>query len=205
MRVVVVGCEYSGVSTLIAELDNWGKTRGIQHHLDDHFTIPDAFHLSDEEQEAMLTMMPAIKERFQRFQLVYHVRLLHRYQHILLGGFHIEEAIYGPRYYYPGKTQAVREYEPDMPDDTLLVHLNTTAQVIRTRMQSDPHPHTLVPSGDVDEILEAFELEVRQSWIRRKVVIDTSELTPDQLLQTFLDRSISHLTPADAATRMLTP
>ena len=96
MRVVVVGCEYSGVSTLIAELDNWGKTRGIQHHLDDHFTIPDAFHLSDEEQEAMLTMMPAIKERFQRFQLVYHVRLLHRYQHILLGGFHIEEEIYGP-------------------------------------------------------------------------------------------------------------
>ncbi len=205
MRVVVVGCEYSGVSTLISELDDWGKARGIQHHLDDHFTIPDAFHLSDEEQTAMLTMMPAIKERFQRFQLVYHVRLLHRYQHILMGGFHIEEAIYGPRYYYPGKTQHVREYEPDMPDDVLLVHLKATPDCIRRRMKDAPHPHTLVPSAEVEQILDSFELEVRQSWIRRKIVIDTSDLSAQQLLDAFLERSIPHLTAADAATRVLMP
>ena len=66
MRVIAVGCEYSGVSTLIEGLDDWGKERGFQHHLDDHFTIPDAFQLSDEEQQAMLNMLPAIKERFQR-------------------------------------------------------------------------------------------------------------------------------------------
>ena len=104
MRVVAVGCEYSGVSTLIDRIYAWGRERGINHHLDDHFTIPDASHLDEEEQRAMLDMLPAIKERFQRFQIVYHVRLLHRYEHILMGGFHIEEAVYGPRYYYPGKT-----------------------------------------------------------------------------------------------------
>ena len=205
MRVVVVGCEYTGVSTLISQLDSWGKARGIQHHLDDHFTIPDAFHLSDAEQEAMLTMLPAIKERFQRFQLVYHVRLLHRYQHILMGGFHIEEAIYGPRYYYPDKPQHVREYEPDMPDDVLLVHLSATPSCIRQRMQDAPHPHTLVATEDVEEVLDAFALEVRQSWMRRKIVIDTSETSPEQLLETFLERSIPRLTAADAATRMLAP
>lgn len=205
MRVVAVGCEYSGVSTLIKGLDTWGKARGIHHHLDDHFTIPDAYHLVEEEQRAMLDMLPAIKERFQRFQLVYHVRLLHRYRHILLGGFHIEEAIYGPRYYYPGKTQHVREYEPDLPDDTLLVHLHAQPEVIQGRMKSEPHLHTLVPAGDVPAVLDAYAAEYRESWIRRKFVIDTSDLSPEQLLATFLELSIPHLHAEDAAIRTLAP
>ncbi len=66
MRIIAVGCEYSGVSTLIDGIDTWGKDRGIRHHLDDHFTIPDAYHLTEEEQQGMLKMLPAIKERFQR-------------------------------------------------------------------------------------------------------------------------------------------
>ena len=203
MRVIAVGCEYSGVSTLIKGLDDWGKARGFQHHLDDHFTIPDAFHLSDEEQQAMLDMLPAIKERFQRFQLVYHVRLINRYHHILLGGFHIEESIYGPRYYYPGKGQQVREYESELPEDTILVHLHARPEVIRTRMSTDPHPHQLVPETDVEEILDAYAQQARLSWIRRKMAIDTSDLTPEGLLVEFLQKSIPHLSPEDAGVRAL--
>ena len=70
MRLIVVGCEYSGVTTLIDGLYAWGNDREIHYHLDDHFTIPDAYHLDAEEQKGMLGMLPAIKERFQRFQLV---------------------------------------------------------------------------------------------------------------------------------------
>ena len=120
MRAVVVGCEYTGVTTLINGIYEWGSARGIDHHLDDHFTIPDAYHLSLEEQTAMLEMLPGIKERFQRFQIVYHVRLLHLFEHILMGGFHIEEMVYGPKYYYPGINIDVREYELEMPDDTII-------------------------------------------------------------------------------------
>ena len=110
MRSIFVGIEYAGKSTLASMLGEYYRQHKVPIHGDDHFTIPDAYHLADEEQRAMLDMLPAIKERFQRFQLVYHVRLLHRYRHILLGGFHIEETIYGPRYYYPGKAKQVREY-----------------------------------------------------------------------------------------------
>lgn len=205
MRVVAVGCEYSGVSTLIDELDQWGKSRGIQHHLDDHFTIPDAFHLDAEEQRAMLEMLPAIKERFQRFQLAYHVGVLHRHAHMLMGGFHIEEAVYGPRYYYPGHGIEVRQLEPELPHDLILVHLHARPDVIRQRMESAPHPHQLVPATDVDDILESFRREVGQSWIERKFDIDTSDQTPAQLLSLFLEKSISHLAPADALTRLLSP
>ena len=205
MRVIAVGCEYSGVTTLINGLNAWAQARGFGHHLDDHFTIPDAYHLSDEEQQAMLEMLPAIKERFQRFQIVYHVRLINRDRHILMGGFHIEEKVYGPKYYYPGINIEIREYEPDMPEDTILVHLHARPEVIRRRMQSDPHPHQLVPEGDVEEILERFEQEVRLSWIHNKFAIDTSDLAPAELLEAFLEKSIPYLTAEDAAVRQLAP
>lgn len=203
MRIVAVGCEYSGVSTLIDQIDRWGKSRGISHHLDDHFTIPDAFHLSAEEQQAMLEMLPTIKERFQRFQIVYHIRVLQRHRHCLLGGFHIEEAIYGPRYYYPGLGQEVRQYEPELPDDVILVHLHARPEVIRQRMKNAPHPQPLVPSSDVEEILECFQEEVRKSWIRRRFDIDTSDLSPEQLLTTFHERAIPCLDPKDSLIRLL--
>lgn len=203
MRVIVVGCEYSGVSTLIDGLFEWGNERGIHHHLDDHFTIPDAFHLTEEEQQGMLDMLPGIKERFQRFQIVYHVHLLHEFEHILMGGFHIEEMVYGPRYYYPGKNIQIRGYEPHMPKDTILVHLHAWAEVIRERMAAHPHPHSLVLSEDVPEVLEQFADEFRQSWIGRKFAIDTSDLSAEQLLETFLKQSVSHLNASDGNTRLL--
>ena len=202
MRLIVVGCEYSGVTTLIDGLYAWGNDREIHYHLDDHFTIPDAYHLDAEEQKGMLDMLPAIKDRFQRFQIVYHVRLLHKFDHILMGGFHIEEMVYGPRYYYPGIHIHIREYEPDMPEDVILTHLYTRPEVIRARMESHPHPFPLVPSEEVSEILQRFEEEVAQSWIHRKFAIDTSDLTPSQLLDTFLEQSVPYLNTRDMLTRM---
>ena len=204
MKIVAVGCEYSGVSSLIAQIDHWGNERGIHHHLDDHFTIPDAFHLDKEEQQAMLQMLPAIKERFQRFQIVYHVRLLHRYNHILMGGFHVEEAVYGPRYYYPGINIQIREYEPDMPDDVILVHLYARPDVIRERINNTPHPHQIILNSDIESLLDQFDYQVKQSWIHQKISIDTSDLAGEGLLNVFLKSSIPYLNPVDALIRVQT-
>ena len=44
MRVVVIGCEYSGITTLVDAVQTWGLQRGIRFHLDDHFSIPDQYH-----------------------------------------------------------------------------------------------------------------------------------------------------------------
>ncbi len=198
MRIIAIGCEYSGVSTLLNGLFEWGRERHIHFHMDDHFTIPDAYHLSDEEQSAMLDMLPALKERFQRFQIVYHVRLINLYEHILLGGFHIEEEVYGPRYYYPGRQVSdTRRYENEMPADTLLVHLYARPDVIQRRMQAAPHPHTLISPDDVPQLLDAFDQQYRQSWIQRKIAIDTSDSTPEQLLNAFFERARGHLEPRD--------
>ncbi|MBX3011040.1 MAG: hypothetical protein KF832_06010 [Caldilineaceae bacterium] len=202
MRVIVVGCEYSGVTTLIEGLMAWGHEQGIHHHLDDHFTIPDSQNLAPADAEQMLNLTPLLKERFQRFQIVYHVRVMHRYEHILLGGFHIEEEIYGPLYYYPGvPTIGVREYEVEMPPDTILVHLTARPEVILDRMQNSPHLHTLIQADDVPMLLARFHQKFRESWIKEKIEIDTSDLTPAQLLQSFLVKSLSHLSTRDLLTR----
>lgn len=199
MRIIAVGCEYSGVSTLLNGLYAWGEQRHVHYHMDDHFTIPDAYHLSDEEQRAMLDMLPALKERFQRFQIVYHVRLINLYENILLGGFHIEEEVYGPRYYYPGlQVSDTRRYESEMPDDAILVHMHARPDVIAERMQLAPHPHTLIHRADIPQLLDEFAQQCRQSWIKRKVDIDTSDLAPDQLLDAFFARARGHLEAGDA-------
>ncbi len=37
MKLIIVGCEYTGVTTLCESLINWGNEKGINFHLDDQF------------------------------------------------------------------------------------------------------------------------------------------------------------------------
>ena len=208
MRLILIGCEYTGKTTLSDALMAWGREKGIHHHLDDHFSIPDCQMLKTvEDQQAMLGLPEVIKERYQRFQLAYHVNLINKYEHILLSGFHIEEVIYGPRYYYPSigiVAEPPRRWETQMPSDTILVHLKAREDVVRSRMQSDPHTYQVVQPDDVVEVLSEFEREYRQSWIARKFELDTSDLGPENLLDVFLEASNPYLNERDLLIRMNT-
>lgn len=200
MRLIVIGCEYTGKTTLIDGLYAWGEARGIHYHLDDHFSIPDQFFLNAEEQAAMRALPPTIKERFQRFQIYYHVAsVIAHHADTLLGGFHIEEAIYGPRYYYPGKAfpDYHRRIERDLPDDTILLLLTARPDVIRRRMETSPHAHPLVGPDEVEEISREFEREYRLSWLDRRFTLDTSDLAPARLVTTFLERVTPLLSERD--------
>ena len=188
MRLVLIGCEYVGKTTLVDGVMAWGKSRGINFHLDDHFSIPDQFFLSPDDQQAMLAMPPTIKERFQRFQIYYHLDVIANHADVLLAGFHIEEAIYGPRYYYPKHAWPPyqRRIETHLPADTILLLLTATPEVLRQRMASAPHAYPVVPSEDLEAVSEQFEAEYRASWIERKLRIDTSTLQPGELVPTFM-------------------
>ena len=207
MRLVLIGTEYTGKTTLCQELMDWGHANGIHHHLDDHFSIPDCQMLKSEEDQKIMTGLPdVLKERFQRFQIAYHVQLINKYEHILLGGFHIEESIFGPKYYYPSIGRLVespRAWEAGMPDDTLLVYLTAKKEVIARRMHEDPHEYQVVPESDIEEIQAAFDQEYRKTWIIRKLMIDTSDLTADSLLKVFLEASIPHLDTRDLLRRQV--
>ncbi len=120
-----------------------------------------------------------------------------------MGGFHIEEIVYGPRYYYPGINIEIREWEPEMPNDTILVHLHASVETIQRRMVEKPHPHQLVPSSDVSGVSDEFKQQFNKSWIKKKFSIDTTDLTSDGLLESFFNESIPHINESDALTRLL--
>jgi len=199
VRLILIGCEYAGKTTLVDSLYAWGEDHGIHYHLDDHFSIPDKFFLSPEDQKAMLAVPPIIKERFQRFQIYYHLDVMANYEDCLLGGMHLEEAIYGPRYYYPGHAWPAyqRKIETHLPADTILLLLSARPEVIRQRLARAPHDYSLVPPEDVELISKEFEAEYRASWITRKLQIDTSELTPEGLFTTFMQRVTPFLDTRD--------
>ena len=208
MRVILTGVEYAGKSTLASALHKWGQeTGGFSFHMDDHFTIPDASLRTDDEKRYAAGAPPAMKERFQRFQIYYHLHLLHVYDDICLVGFHSEEAVYGPRYYYPGlggprshsglPQDYHRQIEHEFPSDTLYCLVTARPEVLRQRAQSNPHPFPLVPEAELEEVQEAFEREWAMCWLKRKFRLDTSDLAPDQLVPAFLKAAKRHLKPED--------
>lgn len=200
MRLIVIGTEYTGKTALIDALYAWGESVGIHYHLDDHFSIPDQYFLSETDQTAMMGMPPVIKERFQRFQIYYHIDVMANHSDCLLGGMHIEESVYGRRYYYPNNVFPIpylRKIESHLPKDTILLLLKARPDVIRARMAASPHLYPIVPSADIESVSAEFEEEYRQSWIERRLIIDTSDLMAETLFATFMEGIKPHLDTRD--------
>ncbi len=198
MRLIIIGTEYTGKTTLVDALMAWGNSKGIHFHWDDHFSIPDQYFLNEADQQVMLNLPPVLKERFQRFQIYYHIHVAKEYEDCLLPGFYIEEMIYG-HYYYPGHewTPYARKVESELPADSILLLLTAAPDVIRRRMELAPHKYPIVKPADVEAISKQFETEYNQSWITNKLRIDTSDLTPDGLFDTFMKRVVPHLSARD--------
>jgi len=137
MRLVVIGCEYAGKSTFLQKVLEWGRAHHIHFHVDDHFTVPDA-SLTDEDRDIYVTLPPMIKERYQRFQIWYHVRLLNTFDDMVAVGFHIEEVIYDPIYFHFTPHINPREVEASLPSDTILLLLRASPDRRQTSPRYSP-------------------------------------------------------------------
>jgi hypothetical protein len=202
--LIVIGCEYVGKTTFAEKLMEWGAPRGFDFHLDDHFTIPDS-SLSKEDRDVMLGLSPEFKERFQRFQAIYHVRLFTLYRDMLELGFYSEDTIYGPLYYgyEPGFLAASqgRELEKELPKNTILIHLTSSEGSIAERMEAEPHEYQVIKRADIPMLLSKFEEEFTASTIHSKITINTTNKTPEQVLDEF-HRLARPFLPTDDLIRM---
>lgn len=218
MQVLLIGCEYSGTTTLADGIQRWstkirGKDNGLLH---DHWKIP---HVSGhrgsdskdiftpEEQAQFLALTPKAKEMTQRHSLAYHTQpAALRNPDFLVVGLHIESAIYGPRYfdYYVGDRvsrrwvidhyeAAIVEFSPDMP----LVLVKASAETIRRRMQVNPHFNPVLQESDIESVLDEFETEFERSSIHHKFVIDTSEGSAEETLAKFIEEFEPYLNESD--------
>ena len=217
MRLILVGSEYAGKTTLADEIVKWrNRVMGpptplgiVEYH--DHFTLPWVGHwdeIPEDDLKKFMDLGPELKEMFSRYQFSYHLsdQLYRDTDHILIG-FHIEEAVYAPRYYgygapgqYGDRSAGARHLEVEIMEkgpDTVLVLVKASAQVIRERMRTNPHARTVLKEEDVDPVLEEFEVHQRHSLLRNKFTLDTSEATVAETVGEFVQKIEPHLSVAD--------
>ncbi len=215
MKLIITGCEHVGKTTLAAGVSRWlAELTGYSRSFHDHFTLPSP-EVAGEDRELFMRMSPAFKERFQRYQMAYHAggAFLSGDDHLLVG-YHIEEAVFAPLYYgyggrgeYADRSVYARRVEQDITKhapDTILALLTARPEVIRERMARDPMPRDqkgrrpgVLREEDVEHVLQRFREEFAASLIRRKFVIDNSDLSPGEALSEFTWKAQKFLSRED--------
>lgn len=223
MRLILIGCEYTGTTTLANAICRWiaDKMTGDSFKelpgggidlLHDHFKVPHTSGhghiLTANEQDQILGLSPAVKEMVQRHNLYYHVKETNydRADHVVVG-LHIEDTIYGELYFdYGGDGQpgirridwdriedAILKYGPD----TVLVLVKANPDVIRRRIKDDLHINQVILENDIELLLSKFQEGFNRSRILNKLVLDTSASTVEESLCEFVENMESFMTETD--------
>ena len=217
MRIIFVGTEYAGKSTLLELLAAYYRKRGRRVHPDDHFSLPDST-LSPESRAASLGFGNDVKERMQRMQIRYHIDVLQNHENVLMSGWHIEEAVYTAMYgedpnspYYPNyhygsqRSYEALTLEARLPD-LVLLHVTASDEAIRARMKADSHEYQIVREEHIGDAKRRFDEEIGQSLFANKGLLrelDTTDRTPQESLDELLLLTEPLVTPGEVAMRAL--
>ncbi len=219
MKLILVGCEYVGTTTLANAIDDWMEQKmGTRFSLiHDHWKIPHTSgHPDDttpEEQEWLLEASPKIKEMHQRHSLYYHVQpgSFDGEDHMMIGA-HIEDAVYGPMYFgYGGKGDphdrelVMHQVERTIlrfTTETMLVHVTAPAEVIEQRMDAHPHENQVIRREDIEAVSKRFTELVDWSLLSSKITLNNSGSIAETVAE-FQRKVEPYLSDADR-TRILT-
>ena len=222
MRLIIIGCEYAGTTTLARGIQEWvdSTMEGGMLLFHDHWKIPftsghqehdPPLALDNEEQEQVLAMSPKLKEMYQRYSLYYHVAPgAVRNKDYMSVGLHIEESIYGPLYFGYGiqgpwpigverrivqdiVETHILEFAPDMT----LALVKASPDVIARRMRDDPHPRQIVPEKDIELVSRKSEEEFERSRIPNKIALENTTTTPEETLAEFVRQFEPFLSESD--------
>ncbi len=208
MKLILVGCEYAGKTTLANEIVKWiDSTLGGARGFHDHFTIPSS-ELTAEDRDQFMALSPRLKEMFQRYIIEYHLQpAFYADPDHNMTGFHIEEAVYAPLYYgyggkgeYAERTTLARAVEKTImkeAPDTVLILLKASAEVIAQRLRENPQPLGVLQEKDIEYVLQRFDEEYQASLIRRKFSLDTTTATVEETLSEFAEQIELYLSDAD--------
>ena len=216
MKVILVGCEYAGKTTLADRISGWmvemfgPEPWGPPHYgWHDHYQMPNVTHhdMTGDEMQQVMALSPRMKEVYQRYNIAYHTPTEPNDGDFLMIGFHIDDAVYGPLYFgYGGEGEyadrrilsddiesKIMKYQPD----TVLVLLKANPDVIKERMKSNAHKHQVIKDEDVELLLERFEEAHTNALMRRKFVIDNSDQTIEETFSEFVEKFEHHMNEAD--------
>ena len=125
-----------------------------------------------------------------------------------LVGFHLEEAVYAPLYYgygsrgeYGDRAALARSFDEEVMQhapDTVLVLLRARPEVIaRSACASSRTSGRWCRKRTSSTCCSALEEEYRDSLIRKKFALDTSDATVEQTLAEFAGEIKQHLSETD--------
>jgi len=223
MKMLMVGCEYAGTTTLAVEMSRWidrvigGAIHGgLAFH--DHHKLLEGGHVGTkgvpenrpEDDEDNLGFSARHRQSYKHYTMSYHLApTFFADPHHLMVGMHFDDEIYGPKYLGYGEDQAdllrklsvhaehkMLEYGPDL----VLVLVKASPDVIRRRMKENPHPHPLVTEDNVEAILARFEELYGHSHLgtlARRFVLDTSASTVEETMAEFADQIKKRLSDTD--------
>jgi len=213
MRLILVGCEYVGTTTLAHANDDWmDANMGVRFSLiHDHWKIPHTSgHPDDttpEEQEWLLAATPKMKEMHQRHSLYYHAQA-GTFTHddgMVIGGA-IEDGVYGPMFFgYGGPDHRLNretvqhQWENTylhFTDETVLVHVMADSDVIARRLRDDPHENGIISESDIERVKQRFAELVDWSVLPKKISVDNSGSIEDTLSE-FVSKIEPYLTELD--------
>ena len=224
MRVIIIGCEYAGKSTLAKQISRWMiRSMGLPSvrwhghfvlpHIDRHIVVPGnsaETPVDPEEEEAILQLPPFLKEQLMRYMIWRHLcnDMYRASDDFLMIDFYYAEAVYAPLYYgygasddtFSDRRRRAREWDTEVmmqAPDTVLVSLRASVDAVRRRMSLDPHPGSIMRTDDVPIVLRRFEEEYAASQIERRFALDTSDSSPERTLEDFLRQMRPHFTDID--------
>jgi len=211
MYLIVIGCEYTGKTTLITRVNEWlkeqmGESEFGDYMIHDHFIRP--FQEGDTEEakqeaEYVAGMPPKLLEKYSRYMIDYHFGFFKDDNNMLVNWYYAD-AVYAPLYYgfggageYADRAMLVSWLDSKVmaaQPKTTLVLMKATPEVVRKRMQAARHPNCIVQDKDVEHILERFEELYVSSSIRRKITLDTTDSTAESTMAEFLVKAESNFT-----------
>ena len=214
MKLFLIGCEYSGTTTLAHAINEWTKETMDKEFtlIHDHFKLPDTKphgpELTEEEIAQFSALSPRMTEVIQRHNLYYHTPTQSSPEGDFLGiGIHIEDGIYGPLYHGyggPGElgdrqtiAKSLEQRIVKFAPETVLILVKASPAVIAKRMKENPHKYPVVPEQDIPDVLQKFEEAYQNSSIRSKITLDTSTATVDETVDDFVEKIRPHLTESE--------
>jgi hypothetical protein len=230
VRLLIIGCEYTGEQTLAAGISQWMiLTMGVPYvRWHDHFVVPrldghmivrgdneaavpgkDNADLNTADDEAqILTLRPGVLEQLQRHMIWRHLHPdMYRDYDVLSINHYYADAVYAPIYHGYGETgtfadrhQRAREWDMELLElapDTVLVHMEADAQTVRKRMTTTPARRGTLRQENLPMVLRRFREELDASLLHIKITLDTTDSSPDETLDNFLEETEPHLSQVD--------
>jgi len=224
MRLIIIGSEYAGKSTLANRILDWIKDNMGEFYpkvhgngLHDHYVLPfieGTGPEAEEEAAQIRAMKPTLMEKYTRYMIHYHMgRFFYLDNDHIQVDWYYAEPVYAPLYYGYGKAgeygdrqMLVRWWDADimhMAPDTVLIHMKASPETIRQRMAAHPNPHGILKDEHVEQVLEAFQTLFSNTMIRRHFELDTTDKTPDETFREWVRQMEPHFSENDRL-RMLT-